>query len=232
LKYDHGWKKGGLRTVMERYALLAAVGYLVGSIPFGLYAARYGRERQGLPAGPAGAANVAPLDLYRRSGPVRGVASLAFFLELAKGFVPTFTGYLALGAPGAVDGGSAVLVGHNFPLFSRWRGSNSLAPLLGVLLAVYPVVVVILGMVWAAALAAWRYASLAALVTAAVSPLALAALDAGGSYENVVVAASVFWSLLVFFAHRENIRRLASGREAKIDAPLGERGRAGRRRVR
>jgi glycerol-3-phosphate acyltransferase PlsY len=122
-----------------------------------------------------------------------------------------------------------VLVGHNFPLFARLRGSNSLAPLLGILLAVYPIVVVILGMVWTAALAAWRYASLAALLTAAVSPLALAALDAGGSYKNVVVLAAVFWSLLTFFAHRGNIRRLLSGREAKIDTPLGERGRGGRR---
>ena len=125
-----------------------------------------------------------------------------------------------------------MLVGHNFPLFTRLRyGSNSLAPLLGVLLAVYPIVVVILGMVWTAALAAWRYASLAALVVAVISPLALAALDAGGPYESVVVAASVLWSLLIFFAHRDNIRRLISGQEAKIDAPtLGERGEDRRRR--
>jgi len=214
---------------MERYALLAAASYLVGSIPFGLYAARYGRERWGLPAGP-GVANVAPLDLYRRSDRGRRLAGVAFLLELLKGFVPTLTGYLTLGTPGAVGGGSAALFGHNFPLFTRLRGSNSLAPLLGVLLAVYPIVVVILGMVWTAVLAAWRYASLAALVTAAVSPLALAALDAGGSYEGVVVSFSVLWSLLTFFAHRENIRRLASGREARIDAPVGERGRG--RRVR
>jgi glycerol-3-phosphate acyltransferase PlsY len=214
---------------MERYALLVAVGYLVGSVPFGLYAARYGRGARGLLVGP-GAANVAPLDLlYRRSGSGRKSAGVAFFLELLKGFLPTFTGYLALGTPGAVGGGSAALVGHNFPLFARLRGSNSLAPLLGVLLAVYPIVVVILSMVWTAALAAWRYASLATLVTAAVSPLALAALDAGGSYESAVVLAAVFWSLLTFFAHRENIRRLLSGREARIDAPLGERGRGGRR---
>lgn len=209
------------------------MGYLVGSVPFGLYAARYGRRRRGLPAGP-GTANVAPLDLYRRSRPDRGLAGVAFFLELLKGFLPTFTGYLALGTPGAVGGGSAALVGHNFPFFGRLRGSNSLAPLLGILLAVYPIVVVILGMVWTAALAAWRYASLAALVTAAVSPLALAALDAGGRYGGLIVAAAVFWSLLVFFAHRENIRRLVSGREARINAStLDERGEARRgRRVR
>ena len=174
------------------------------------------------------------MDLYRRSGPgrpSRRVAGIAFLLELAKGFSPTFTGYLALGTPGAVGGGSAVLVGHTFPFFGRLRGSNSVAPLLGVLLAVYPVVVVILGMVWTAALAAWRYASLAALVTATVSPLALAALEVGGEYENQVVLAAVLWSLLVFFAHRENIRRLVSGREARINAPV-EEVRRGRRRVR
>ena len=190
-------------------------------MPFGLYVARYSHRRSGLPPGRA-SANVGPLDLSRRSGPDRRRAGVAFLLELVKGFLPTFTGYLALGTPGAVSGGSAALVGHNFPFFGRLRGSNSVAPLLGVLLAVYPIVVVILGMVWTATLAAWRYASLAALVAVAVSPLALAALDAGGSYENLVILAAVFWSPLVFLAHRENIRKLASGREARIDAPVDE----------
>ena len=212
---------------MVWYALLAVAGYLVGSVPFGLYVARYNRRRSGLPTSRT-SANVGPLDLYRRSGPDRRLASVAFLLELIKGFLPTFTGYLALGTPGAVSGGSAALVGHNFPLLGRLRGSNSVAPLLGVLLAIYPIVVVILGMVWTASLVAWRYASLAALVAAAVSPLALAALDAGGPYENLVILAAVFWSLLIFFAHRENIRKLASGREARIDTPVDE-DRRGRR---
>ncbi len=206
---------------MERFALLAAFGYLVGSIPFGLYVARYGRIGRV-------DSNISPLDLYRRSATYRRLAGLAFSLELVKGFVPTLTGYMALGTPGAVGGGSAALVGHSFPVFGRLRGSNSLAPLLGVLLAVYPVVVVILGMVWTASLAAWRYASLATLVTVAVSPLALAALDAGGEFEGWVVLAAVCWSLLTFFAHRENIRRLVSGREARLGSPIDER----RRRVR
>lgn len=215
------------------YVVLVIAGYLVGSVPFGLYVARLGRRTDSSPPGWM-TTNVAPVDLYRRSGPGlsqgRGLAGVAFLLELAKGFSPTFTGYLALGTPGAVGGGSAALVGHTFPFFGRLRGSNSVAPLLGVLLAVYPIVVVILAMVWTAALAAWRYASLAALVTATVSPLALAALDAGGDYENLVALAAVLWSLLVFFTHRENIRRLVSGREARINAPVGERGEARQRR--
>lgn len=218
------------------YALLVIAGYLIGSIPFGLYIARLNLHGYSHPTGRM--ANVAPVDLYRRSGSGQGrgrhaLAGVAFLLELAKGFSPTFTGYLALGTPGAVGGGSAVLVGHTFPFFGRLRGSNSVAPLLGVLLAVYPVVVVILGMVWTASLAAWRYASLAALVTATVSPLALAALDAGGEYEDLVIGSAVLWSLLTFFVHRENIRRLLSGREARINAPANESGGARRgRRVR
>jgi acyl phosphate:glycerol-3-phosphate acyltransferase len=210
------------------YALLVAAGYLIGSIPFGLYATRYNQGRKGLLVNPRGI-NTAPIDLYRRSGSNRGLAGGVFLLELAKGFLPTLTGYLALGTPGAVGGGSAALVGHNFPFFGRLRGSSSVAPLVGVLLVIYPIVVVVLGMVWTATLAAWRYASLAALVAAAVSPLALAALDVGGEYENLVVWAAVLWSLLVFFAHRENIRRLVSGREARIDSPFGD---SGRRRIR
>jgi glycerol-3-phosphate acyltransferase PlsY len=206
---------------------VVAVGYLMGSVPFGLYAARYSlRSRL---TGSASSSNLAPSDLYQRSGPNQKIAVVTFVLELFKGFVPTFTGYLAVGTPGAVSTRSAALVGHNVPLFARWHGSKSLAPLLGVLLAIYPLVVVILGMVWTSPLAVWRYASLAALATAVVSPLALAALDAGGANENMVLLAAVLWSLLVFFAHRENIRRLVSGRGVKINTPVGANH---RRRVR
>lgn len=219
--------------MIERYVLVAALGYLAGSVPFGLYAARYGSRpglrpesgmgsRRRLPATP----NFAPLDLFRRSG--RRLAGVAFLLELLKGFAPTFTGYMVLGIPGAVGGGSATLVGHNFPLFAGFRGSNSLAPFVGVLLAFYPLVVVLLAMVWTASLAAWRYASLAALVTAAVAPLSLAALDAGGDRETLVVGGAAFWSVLVFFAHRDNIRKLLAGREARINVGEGR----GDRRVR
>jgi hypothetical protein len=83
-------------------------------------------------------------------------------------------------------------------------------------------------MVWTATLAAWRYASLAALVAAAVSPLALAALDAGGSYENLVILAAVFWSLLVFLPTGEHpqARERAGGpdRRARRRGPPREEG--------
>lgn len=208
------------RSVIESYALVAAFGYLLGSVPFGLYAARYANERLNLPASFSSRRDVAPQDLYRRPGAGPRVAGVTFVLEVLKGFLPTLGGYLALGLPGALSGGSAVLVGHGFPAFARLRGAGSLGPLWGVLLVVYPLVVVILGMVWAAALAAWRYVSLAALVAAAVVPLALAALDAGGErYESVVVRAAVLWSLLVFWGHRDGIRRLLDGSEERIGAP-------------
>jgi len=218
--------------VIESYALVALFGYLLGSVPFGLYAARLANERLNLPANFAPPGNVAPHDLYGRPGAGPPTAGVTFALELLKGFLPTLGGYLALGVPGAVGGGSAALVGHGFPLFGRFRSSRSLAPLWGVLLALYPLVVVILAMVWTASLAAWRYASLAALVMAAVSPLALAALDAGGPHERLVVGAAVAWSALAFYAHRESIPRLIGGREGKIGEPEREGSGDGGRRVR
>src|SRR5919199_5396919 len=108
--------------VIERYALVAPVGYLTGFVPFGLYAARYGRHSR--LTGLASSNNLAPLDLYQRPGPGRKIAAVAFVLELFKGFLPTLTGYLALGTPGAVSAGSAALVGNNIPPFARWRGGK------------------------------------------------------------------------------------------------------------
>src|SRR5919199_2679213 len=142
-------------------------------------------------------------------------------LSFSRGFCRRSQATSHSGRPGRLALGRQRLSDTTIPLFARWRGSRSLAPLLGVLLAIYPLVVIILGMVWTATLAAWRYASRAALVTAVVSPLALAALDAAGAHENMVFLAAVLWSLLVFFAHRENIRRLVNGREAMINAPVG-----------
>lgn len=202
--------------MIEYYVLVALLGYLLGSVPFGLYAARFANERLNLPAGFAPPGNVAPRDLYVRPGAGPRIAGATFLLELSKGFLPTLGGYLALGVPGASLGGTAALVGHNFPLFARFRGSPSLAPLWGVLLGVYPLVVVILAMVWTATLAAWRYVALAALATAAVSPLALAALNVGGPDERLVVGAAVLWSGLVFLAHRGSIVRLVGGREPRF----------------
>jgi glycerol-3-phosphate acyltransferase PlsY len=219
--------------VIERYALIAVLGYLLGSLPFGLYVARFANERLNLPASFTPPGNVAPRDLYLRPGAGPRLAGVAFVLELLKGFLPTLGGYMALGVPGALSGGSAALVGHGFPLFARFRASSSLAPLWGVLLALYPLVVVILAMVWTAALAAWRYVSLAALATAAISPLALAALGVGAPYEELTVWVSVGWSALIFFTHRGSVVRLVGGREPRLgETEAGRGGNRGRRRVR
>lgn len=162
--------------------------------------------------------NIDPITLWQLSE--MRAAAITFALEALKSALPTLIGYTALGIQGAVAGGTAALVGHNFSVFLRGRGGKGISATVGVLLVIYPLVVVILGMVWIAALSAWRYTSLAALVVAAVMPLALAALDVGGGHENSVVIAAVIWALLIFIQHRENIRRLMSGQEARFGAPL------------
>lgn len=162
--------------------------------------------------------NLDPITLWQLSG--MRAAAITFALEALKSALPTLIGYTTLGIQGAVAGGTAALVGHNFSVFLRGRGSKGISATVGVLLVIYPLVVVILGMVWIAALSAWRYTSLAALVVAAVMPLALAALDVGGGHENSVVIGAVIWALLIFIQHRDNIRRLMSGQEARFGAPL------------
>lgn len=198
----------------EQYILLALMGYLLGSVPFGLYVAQ--QEAGWAPL----AGNVNPLEIYRRRGRrARLRSAAAFALEMLKGLAPTLAGYLTLGIPGAVGGGSAALIGHNFPALSRLRGSSSVAPYLGVLLAIYPVAIVILAMVWLAALGAWRYYSLSALVAAAVLPLVLAALNVGDGESKMVVLGAAGWALLAFYAHRRNIARLIAGTEPRAGKP-------------
>lgn len=215
--------------MIGRYALLVAAGSLVGSIQLLRYPLCL--RKKGWPVNLA-TSNVAPRDLYRRSGTARKAAGLAFLFELLKGFLPTFTAYLALSTPGTGGGRSAVLVGNYFTHFVRLRGSNSLAPLLRVLLAVYAIGAVKLGMTWTAAWPAWRYAPLAALVTATTGPPpALASLEAKEPYEKTLVLAPVFWSILFFFARREDVRRPISRREVRAGASIRGEDTRGRSRV-
>ncbi len=213
--------------MIGRYALLVTVSCLIRYIQ--LLRRPLCLRKKEMTRASLATSNVALHNLCRRSGMAQKAAGLAFLFELPKGFLPTFSVYPAPGRPSTVGGRSAVLVGNYLPHFVRPCGSNSLAPLLRVLIAVYPIGAVMLGMTWTAA---WRYAPLAALVTATTSlPLALDALEAKESYEKALVLAAVSWSILIFFAQRENIRRPIGKQEARVDAPLGGEDGRGRRRV-
>jgi glycerol-3-phosphate acyltransferase PlsY len=186
--------------------LLAAVaGYLCGSVPYGLLLTRAAGlgDIRGIGSGNIGATNVL------RTGNKR-LAAATLLLDMAKGALPALLA-ARYGTMAGLAAGVAAVVGHNFPVWLRFRGGKGVATTLGVLTAWAWPVGLLTAAAWLAVSLAFRYSSLAALVALALAPLWMALLSSGPA---TVAAAAL--ALLAVVRHRDNIRRLRAGRESRI----------------
>ncbi len=194
---------------MEPFLLLASaavIGYLIGSIPFGLVLTRLaglGDIRQ-LGSGNIGATNVL------RTGN-KFLASLTLILDTGKGAasawtVITFWGYDA----GLITGFFSVL-GHNFPVWLQFRGGKGVATTLGVLLIASWPTGILTCAVWLIIAGMFRFSSLAALGALAASPIFAEILS-----TRPVTYLALALATLAFIQHRQNIRRLIQGKENRI----------------
>ena len=192
--------------------LLAAgvIGYLLGSIPFGLVLTRlagHGDIRQ-IGSGNIGATNVL------RTGS-KGAAALTLLLDLAKGWAAVVI-CRAWGADAALVAAGCVIIGHMFPLWLGFRGGKGVATALGALLALAWPVALGAALVWLATALMLRYSSLAALV-AAVAAAIFAPFVADGATAAVIAGIA----LLIILRHHANIRRLIAGTESRISLHKG-----------
>ena len=183
----------------------AALGYLLGSVPFGLILTRMfdaGDIRQ-IGSGNIGATNVL------RTGR-KGLAAGTLLLDGAKGFLavwlawrwfPEVAGFAALGA----------VLGHCFPLWLKFKGGKGVATTLGVSLGLAWPIGAAYAAVWLAMLAVTRISSLSGMAAAIAAPIAAALI---GRLELVPVLAAI--AALVLILHRANIARLRAGTEPKV----------------
>ena len=193
-------------------ALVAAGGYLLGSIPFGVIltrAAGAGDVRQ------IGSGNIGATNVLRTGRKDLAIATL--LLDAGKGAAALLIARALFDSEvaGAIAGGAAFL-GHLFPVWLGFKGGKGVATFIGVLigmtlgLGLLPAL--LFGLIWIAVAAGTRYSSLAALcATAGVVLFYFVANWAGQPY---ILAMAV----LIFLKHHENIRRLLEGKESKIGA--------------
>lgn len=206
---------------MPKVLLLVAFAYLLGSVPSGWVVMKVYRNQdvRKLGSGNIGAANV-----FRAGGP--GAFAATLVADGLKGFIPVMLGILlGLGdqelALAAI--GLAAVLGHTWSIYLGFRGGKGVATSGGVLLALAPAALVIAGLSWFLVVRLTRLASLASLIAVAVGFLSLIALHLAGwqAWRPVgwwVVILGVALLGLVLYRHRQNIERLASGRELKITA--------------
>ena len=186
------------------FALL--IGYLFGSVPFGLIFVWLsgGGDVRKIGSHSIGATNVL------RTGN-RWAAAATLLFDAAKGAAAVLISAHYFGETGAIAAAIGATLGHLFPVWLGFKGGKGVAVSLGILLALYwPVALLALG-TWLVAVALFRISSLAALVAAFTTPLYMLAFGLTDyAFATLIIA------VLVVVMHRENIRRLTHGEEPKI----------------
>lgn len=183
----------------------AIAGYLLGSIPFGLLLTRVAgtQDIRSIGSGNIGATNVL------RTGR-KDLAAATLLLDALKGTAAALLG--GLFSPGAaVAAALGAFIGHIAPVWLQFRGGKGVATFLGCLFGLYWPAGVLFALIWLIIAKIWRYSSLSALVASLAAPIAFF-ID-GRIFEGLAIAAM---AALLWWKHRENIRRLLSGTETRI----------------
>ena len=196
-----------LSPVSALYALV--IGYLLGSIPFGLLLTRIkglGDIRH------VGSGNIGATNVSRLGG--KGLGILTLLLDAGKGALAVFLLKILAPEATAVAAFAAVL-GHVFPAWLGFKGGKGIAPLLGAFLVLSPTVAMYAVGVFGCVLLLTRYVSVASIVGVASFPLIAALLQ-----KSDMILLGVIMAGLVVFTHRQNIQRLLMKKEPKLGEKL------------
>ena len=192
-------------------ALIAALvgGYLLGSIPFGVIAARLGGlgDLRKVGSGNIGATNVL------RTGR-KDLALITLVGDGGKGAAAVLIAGAIWGADAGALAGGAAFTGHLFPVWLKFKGGKGVATFLGVLLAAAWPVGLAACATWLVVAFLARISSLSALTAAALAPLYAFLLH----QPRVMIVVALFMAVLVFIRHHANIARLLKGQEPRIGA--------------
>ena len=183
------------------------IGYICGSIPFGLLltkAAGLGDVRN------IGSGNIGATNVLRTGN--KKIAALTLFLDGLKGAVPVLLLTHFGGPQAGMIAGLAAIAGHIFPIWLGFKGGKGVATSLGVLFGLFWPLGLIFIALWLVLAFAFRISSLAALATSALTPLWAYLLGRADLLLPTALIAVAIWIM-----HRANIGRLAKGEEPKID---------------
>jgi glycerol-3-phosphate acyltransferase PlsY len=198
----------GLFADPAHAALAAALGYLLGSIPFGLifaWLAGAGDIRK------IGSGNIGATNVLRTGNRWAAAATLLF--DALKGAAAVLIARSLFGESAALVAALAAFLGHLYPVWLGFKGGKGGAVALGIVFALDWFAGIGVAVTWLGALAIWRTSSVATLTSAALAPLYMILLR---EWDIAVLALLV--ALLMAFAHRENIKRLIAGTEPRVGA--------------
>jgi len=191
-------------------AVLLFIAYLLGSIPFGLLISK----AKGQDIRTMGSCNIGATNVLRCLGKPLGIT--CFVLDVLKGYLPAAI-FPIIGKIDPAFGilfGTAAILGHNFPVFLKFKGGKGVATSAGVLLGVAPLAVVIGLLTWAVVFKLSGYVSLGSIVAAVI--VVITGWIRVENYGIVTAIALTLLGALTVYRHRANIQRLIAGTENKF----------------
>jgi glycerol-3-phosphate acyltransferase PlsY len=199
---------------MTREMLLAlALGYLLGSIPFGLLLTRLAGKGdiRDIGSGNIGATNVL------RTGS-KSLAALTLILDCLKATAAILIAQRLIAPDVGPSAAAGAVIGHLYPVWLKFHGGKGVATFLGVLIPLLPIAAGVYAAIWILLLVTVRISSLAGMAAAVSAPIAAAIL------HSSLVPMLLGFALLVLWKHRENIARLSRGTEPRVISRGSSRG--------
>ena len=197
---------------MLHLLLIAFGAFLLGSIPTGYLVAR----SRGVDIRQHGSGNIGATNVFRTLGKPLGI--LVFVIDALKGFAAVWLAlHFVAGDWSGIVAAVADIAGHNYTPWLGFKGGKGIATSAGVLLALMPLAVLCIAIVWFAVFCATRYVSLASIGASAALPLSVAALWWTGLGGNApLLGFTIVISALAIWRHRSNIQRLRNGTESRF----------------
>ena len=223
---------------MEYLSILTVLlaGYLLGSIPVGFLVARL----KGIDIRQHGSGNIGATNVFRTLG--KGYGIFVFICDALKGLIAVRFGiFLSYQIPWRVEtmaqmqspysavftthyyvspwigilGGIACILGHNFPVWLKFKGGKGVATSLGVVIGLVPLAAVISFAIWAIVLLTSRYVSLASIIAAIAVPV-IVAFTASPTDKTPLLVFTILAASLIVLRHKANIQRLLNGTENRF----------------
>ena len=195
--------------------LALLISYLLGSIPVGFLVGK----AKGIDIRQHGSGNIGATNVFRTLGKKLGI--FVFVCDALKGFVAVslawhgFANHQLSPALTAISAAIVCILGHNFPVWLKFKGGKGVATSLGVVIGLVPLAALIALIVWLIVFFATRYVSVASLLATITVPIATAFLAHPGDRTPLLIF-TILAALLIIVRHKSNIQRLIAGTENRF----------------